>query len=83
MLKRFLTPSSRSVDRSSTFRSQSRVVTYKLDPRVLEDDCRRQVLLAVLAETDEVRLVHQALEQFYRTQLVAMELAARLRNVAS
>lgn len=53
-------------------------MTYKLDASDLQDDCRRQVLLAALAETDEVRLVHLALEQLYRTQLAAMELAARL-----
>ena len=35
------------------------------------------MLLAAFAET-EVRLVHLALEQLYRTRLVAMELAARL-----
>lgn len=33
-----------------------------------------------MAETDEVRLVHRALEQLYRTQLVAMELADRLAD---
>ncbi len=59
-----------------------RSVTYKLDALDLENDRRRQVLLAALAETDEVRSVHLALEQFYRTQLVAMELAARLDRIS-
>ncbi|SFP77291.1 hypothetical protein [Sphingomonas rubra] len=71
----------RSIDESSTFPSQTHRVTYKLDARTLEEDCLRQVLLAALAETDEVRLVHHELEQFYRTQLVAMELAGRLDDV--
>ena len=55
-------------------------VTYKLDVRTLQEDCRRQVLLAALAQTDEVRLVHEALEQLYRTQLVTMELADQLSS---
>ncbi len=59
-----------------------RSVNYKLDALDLENDRRRQVLLAALAETDEVRSVHLALEQFYRTQLVAMELAARLDRIS-
>ena len=42
------------------------------------DGARRQIALADIAETDEVRAVHRALEQLYRTQLVAMELSARL-----
>lgn len=45
---------------------------------LVEEDARRQVALAALAETAEVRAVHEALEQLYRTQLVAMELADRL-----
>lgn len=51
---------------------------YDLDAHALEDGRRRQRLLAGLAETDEVRRVHEALEQLYLTQLVAMELADRL-----
>lgn len=51
-----------------------------LDALTLADGRDRQALLADLAETDEVRLVHQALEQLYRTQLVALELAARLTD---
>lgn len=51
-----------------------------LDALTLAEGRDRQVLLAGLAETDEVRLVHQALEQLYRTQLVALELAARLKD---
>ncbi len=45
---------------------------------ILEDGIRRQLLLAELAETEQVRLVHEALEQLYRTQLIALELSARL-----
>jgi len=50
----------------------------KLRADVIADGARRQVALAEIAQTEEVRAVHRALEQLYRTQLVAMELAERL-----
>lgn len=77
-----LQPRRTSVDRSSTFPPHMRSVTYKLDARDLENDRCRQVLLAALAENDEVRSLHLALEQFYQTQLVATELAARLNSIS-
>jgi hypothetical protein len=58
-------------------------VDYEFDAQAAEDGCRRQGLLAALAETDEVRQVHEALEQLYRTQLVAMEAAERLDRLTT
>lgn len=55
---------------------------YELDAQAAQDGRRRQQLLAGIAETDEVRQVHEALEQLYRTQLVAIEVAARLEQLA-
>lgn len=55
-----------------------RAMQHGLDATILEDGRRRQRLLADLAETEEVRRVHETLEQLYQTQLVAMELAERL-----
>lgn len=42
-----------------------------------------QALLAALSSSDEVRRMHEDLEQFYRTQLTAALLAERLHTLGA
>lgn len=65
------------------YRSSNRAVLINPLPDDLADAMRRQMLLAEIAESEEVRAMHVALEQLYKSQLVAMELAGRLAMIHS
>ena len=51
-----------------------------VNPSHLEERISAQVRLRTIATNDEVRRMHEGLEQFYRTQLVVQVTADRLAS---